>query len=82
MKRVTIVGIGILALIAGVQQAAAQQYGSVPSQTYGQAFQGSNRPLEVRGPVRVGVECLVTIDSTRGYGFMKPCDPPKRQARR
>ena len=32
------------------------------------------------GPMKQGAMCRTEVDSTRGYGFMKPCPAPKAAA--
>jgi hypothetical protein len=85
MKRIFVVSIGILALVAGMQEAAAQ-YGGGPDQSYrggpAQSYRGtgqsSGRAQEYYGVVRYGGDCVVNTDLNRGYGFLKPCPAPQR----
>ncbi len=85
MKRAIVISVGIFALIAGVQEAAAQNAGgSSYAQPYGSGYAAGygGGYMPAVGPVRVGGGCVVTTDSGRGYGFTKPCDPPQRPVRR
>ena len=37
-------------------------------------------PWQAGGPMKQGAMCRTDVDSTRGYGFMKPCPAPKAAA--
>ena len=86
MKRVLIAGLGVLALIVGVQAANAQaninpnQYPGNAGERYGAT---GNAPYEwyaAPGPMKRGNMCIEHVDSTRGYGVQKPCPAPKGAA--
>jgi hypothetical protein len=82
MKRAIVMSVGIFALIAGVQEAAAQYAGgSSYAQPYASGYDVGGGYMPGAGPVRVGGGCVVTTDSGRGYGFVKQCDPPHPPAR-
>jgi hypothetical protein len=83
MKRALIAGLGVLALIAGVQPANAQAninpnlYPGNAGERYGA------RPYEwyaAPGPNKRGNMCVTHVDAGRGYGFQAPCPPPKAAA--
>jgi hypothetical protein len=84
MKRALIAGLGVLALIVGVQAANAQAninpnlYPGNTSERY-----GATAPWEwsaTPGPIRRGSQCAVDVDSGRGYGYMKDCPAPQASA--
>jgi hypothetical protein len=84
MKRAIVLSVGVFALMAGVQEAAAQYAGRY-AQPYGNGGYGAygfnagyNDPTYVVGPNRVGNNCVAVIDATRGYGYWKACAPPAR----
>jgi hypothetical protein len=74
MKRALIGTIGVVALIAGVQDAYAQARpaGSSPGWEWYASV----------GPVRRGNQCVQDVDINRGYGFLKNCPAPQAAARR
>jgi len=74
MKRALIGTIGVVALIAGVQDAYAQARpaGSSPGWEWYASV----------GPVRRGNRCVQDVDINRGYGFLKNCPAPQAAARR
>jgi hypothetical protein len=81
MKRALIAGFSVVAMIVGVETANAQAninpnvYPNNASERY-----GSQPPWEWYasvGPVRRGNQCVVDVDSGRGYGFLKDCPAPK-----
>ena len=78
MKRALIGTIGVVALIAGVQDVYAQARPAEPNP--GWEWYSSV------GPVRRGNMCVADVDINRGYGFLKACPAPqapgRRQARR
>ena len=74
MKRALIGTVGVVALIAGVQDVYAQ---ARPA--------GVNAGWEWYssvGPVRRGNMCVADVDINRGYGFLKPCPAPQAPAHR
>jgi hypothetical protein len=74
MKRALIGTIGVVALIAGVQDVYAQ---ARPA--------GVNAGWEWYasvGPIRRGNMCVADVDINRGYGFLKACPAPQAAARR
>jgi len=74
MKRALIGTVGVVALIAGVQDVYAQ---ARPA--------GVNAGWEWYssvGPVRRGNMCVADVDINRGYGFLKSCPAPQAPARR
>src|SRR5258706_2825389 len=84
MKRVLIAGLGVLALIVGVQAANAQaninpnQYPNNAGERY-----GATAPYEwhaAPGPNRRGSMCITHVDPLRGYGYQAPCPAPKGAA--
>ena len=83
MKRALIAGLGVLALIVGVQAANAQNinpnlYPNNASERY-----GATAPYEwyaAPGPMRRGNMCITHTDSGRGYGFQSACPAPKKAA--
>jgi hypothetical protein len=74
MKRALIGTIGVVALIAGVQDvyAQARPAGVNPGWEWYASV----------GPVRRGNMCVADVDINRGYGFLKPCPAPQAPARR
>src|SRR5262245_4000261 len=74
MKRALIGTIGVVALIAGVQDVYAQAGPAGPNP--GWEWYSSV------GPVRRGNMCVADVDINRGYGFLKPCPAPQAPARR
>jgi hypothetical protein len=74
MKRALIGTIGVVALIAGVQDvyAQARPAGVNPGWEWYSSV----------GPVRRGNMCVADVDINRGYGFLKPCPAPQASARR
>src|SRR5262249_23064460 len=74
MKRALIGTIGIVALIAGVQDfyPQARPVGPNPGWEWYSSV----------GPVRRGNMCVADVDINRGYGFLKPCPAPQAPARR
>jgi hypothetical protein len=84
MKRALIAGLGVLALIVGVQAANAQaninpnQYPGNAGERYGAT--GNYEWYAAPGPMKRGNMCVEHVDSTRGYGVQKPCPAPKGAA--
>jgi hypothetical protein len=74
MRRALIGTIGVVALIAGVQDvyAQARPAGSSPGWEWYASV----------GPVRRGNQCVQDVDINRGYGFLKNCPAPQAPARR
>ena len=77
MKRALIAGLGVLALIVGVQAANAQANinPNVYPNNAGERY-GATAPYEWYagpGPMRRGNMCITHVDSTRGYGYQEPC---------
>ena len=81
MKGALIGGLSVVAMIVGVTAANAQAninpnlYPGNTSEQY-----GARAPWEWYasvGPVRRGNQCVVDVDSGRGYGFLKDCPAPK-----
>jgi hypothetical protein len=84
MKRALTAGLGVLALIVGVQAANAQgsinpnQYPNNASERYGaQPYEWYGAPGPMR---RANGMCVENVDPLRGYGFQKPCPAPKAAA--
>jgi len=78
MKRALIAGLGILALLVGVQAANAQANIN-PNQYPG----NTSGPYEWHaGPVpnKRGGMCVTHTDLGRGYGYQAPCPAPKGAA--
>jgi hypothetical protein len=73
VKRALIGGIGVVALLAGVQDVYAQARPA--GATAGWEWYASV------GPVRRGSQCVQDVDINRGYGFLKPCPAPQAPAR-
>jgi hypothetical protein len=85
MKRALIAGLGVLALIVGVQAANAQANinPNVYPNNAGERY-GATAPYEWYagpGPMkRANGMCVEHVDSTRGYGVQKACPAPKGAA--
>jgi hypothetical protein len=80
MKRVLIGGLGILALIVGVEAANAQA--NINPNVY-PVTPGAQQPYEwhaAPGPNKRGNMCVTHVDPLRGYGFQAPCPAPKGAA--
>jgi hypothetical protein len=86
MKRALIVGVGILALMVGVQAANAQA--NINPNVY-PPYRGARvaqQPYEwyaAPGPAkRAGNMCAVSTEgyATRPYGFQRPCPAPQKAA--
>jgi hypothetical protein len=83
MKRVVIGSLSILAMILATQAANAQ---ADINQNLYPIYRGApavQQPWEWYagpGPVRRGAQCVVDVDSGRGYGFMKDCPAPQAAA--
>jgi len=83
MKRALIAGVGVLALMVGVQAANAQNinpnlYPGNTSERY-----GAQAPYEWHagpGPNKRGNMCVTHVDLGRGYGYQAPCPAPKKTA--
>jgi len=73
MKRALIGGIGVVALLAGVQDVYAQARPAAPNP--GWEWYASV------GPVRRGNQCVQDVDINRGDGFLKACPAPQAPAR-
>ena len=85
MKRALIAGLGVLALIVGVQAANAQANinPNVYPNNAGERYGVSQQPYEwhaAPGPNRRGTMCVTHVDSTRGYGYHQACPAPKGAA--
>jgi hypothetical protein len=84
MKRALIAGFSVLAMIVGVTAANAQAnidpnvYPNNTSERYG--AQAQWEWYASVGPVRRGNQCVVDVDSGRGYGFLKDCPAPQAGA--
>jgi hypothetical protein len=84
MKRALIAGFSVLAMIVGVTAANAQAnidpnvYPNNTSERYG--AQAQWEWYASVGPVRRGNQCVVDVDSGRGYGFLKDCPAPQAAA--
>jgi hypothetical protein len=84
MKRALIAGFSALAMIVGVETANAQAninpnvYPNNTSERYG--AQAQWEWYASVGPVRRGNQCVVDVDSGRGYGFLKDCPAPQAAA--
>jgi hypothetical protein len=83
MKHALIAGLGVLALIAGVQAANAQA--NINPNLYpgnaGERYRAT--PYEwyaAPGPNKRGNMCVTHVDAGRGYGFQGPCPAPKKAA--
>ena len=81
MKRALIAGFSVLAMIVGVETANAQAninpnvYPNNTSERYG--AQAQWEWYASVGPARRGNQCVVDVDSGRGYGFLKDCPAPQ-----
>ena len=73
MKRALICGMGVVALMAGVQDVYAQ---ARPA-----GVNAGGEWYASVGPIRRGNMCVADVDSGRGYGFLKPCPAPQAPAR-
>ena len=84
MKRALIGSLSFLAAIVGTQAANAQA--DINKNLY-PVYRGApvaQQPWEWYagpGPMRRGNQCVVDVDSGRGYGFMKDCPAPQAAAR-
>jgi hypothetical protein len=84
MKRALIAGLGVLALLVGVQAANAQaninpnQYPGNTSERYG--YQAPYEWHAGPGPNKRGNMCVTHVDLGRGYGYQAPCPAPKGAA--
>ena len=84
MKRALIGSLSFLAVIVGTQAANAQA--DINPNVY-PPYRGApaaQQPWEWYagpGPMRRGSQCVVDVDSGRGYGFMKDCPAPQAEAR-
>lgn len=83
-ERALIGSLSFLAVIVGTQAANAQA--DINPNIY-PPYRGApvaQQPYEWYagpGPVRRGNQCVVDVDSGRGYGFMKDCEAPQAAAR-
>ena len=85
MKRALIAGLGVLALIVGVQAANAQANinPNVYPNNAGERYGVRSAPYEwyaAPGPMKRGNMCVTHVDTTRGYGFQQACPAPKGAA--
>jgi hypothetical protein len=84
MKRALIAGFSVVAMIVGIETANAQAninpnvYPNSTSERYG--AQPQWEWYASVGPARRGNQCVVDVDSGRGYGFLKDCPAPKAAA--
>ena len=84
MKHALIGGLGILAMIVGVEAANAQAninpnlYPVTPGAPG--ASQAGWDWYAAPGPNKRGNMCVTHVDPTRGYGFQGPCPAPKAAA--
>jgi hypothetical protein len=85
MKHALIAGLGVLALIVGVQAANAQA--NINPNVYpgnmGERYGVSQQPYEWHagpGPNKRGGMCVTHTDLGRGYGYQAPCPAPKGAA--
>jgi hypothetical protein len=84
MKRALIGSLSVLAMMVATQAANAQA--DINPNIY-PTYRGApvaQQPWEWYagpGPVRRGSQCVVDVDSGRGYGFMKDCPAPQAAAR-
>ena len=86
MKRALIVvaSMGILAPTAWVTAANAQANINPNVYPSNRGAAAAQQPWEWYagpGPARRGSQCVVDVDSGRGYGFMKDCPAPQAAAR-
>ena len=84
MKRALIAGLGVLAMIVGMEAANAQANIN-PNLYPGNAGEryGAGAPYEwyaAPGPNKRGNMCVTHVDAGRGYGFQAPCPAPKGAA--
>jgi hypothetical protein len=80
-----LIGLSVLAMMAATQAASAQadMNPNLYPMYRGEAV-AQQQPWEWYagpGPVRRGSQCVVDVDSGRGYGFMKDCPAPQAAAR-
>jgi len=84
MKRVSIGGLNIVAMIVGVSAANAQaninpnEYPGNRGERY-----GTQAPWEwhgAPGPNRRGNMCVTHVDPLRGYGYQAACPAPQKAA--
>src|SRR5262249_3157665 len=85
MKRALMAGLGVLALIIGVQAANAQAGNINPNVYPGNVSEqyGARAPWEWHagpGPNKRGGMCITHVDLGRGYGYQAPCPAPKGAA--
>jgi len=78
MKRALIAGLGVLALIVGVQAANAQA--NINPNIYPGNTSGPYEWHAAPGPNKRGNMCVTHVDSLRGYGYQAPCPAPKGAA--
>jgi hypothetical protein len=71
MKRALIAGLGILAMIVGIEAANAQA--PKPASPGWDWYAGP-------GPKKRGAMCVTDVDLNRGYGFQAACPAPKTAA--
>ena len=82
MKRAMIAGLGVVALMVGVEAANAQAninpsvYPNRPGAQESAGWEWYATP----GPKKRGNMCVTDVDSTRGYGVQKPCPAPQASA--
>jgi hypothetical protein len=84
MKRFLISSLSVLAVMVGTQAANAQadiNPNLYPSNRGAAAAQQPWEWYAGPGPARRGSQCVVDVDSGRGYGFMKDCPAPQAAAR-
>jgi hypothetical protein len=85
MKRALVGSLSVLAMMVGTQAANAQaDINPNLYPMYRGAPVAQQQPWEWYagpGPVRRGSQCVVDVDSGRGYGFMKDCPAPQAEAR-
>ena len=78
MKRALIAGLGVLALMVGVQAANAQanMNPNLYPNNAGERYGTRSAPYEwyaAPGPNKRRNMCVTHVDSLRGYGFQAPC---------
>jgi hypothetical protein len=81
---IALASVGILAPTVWVVAANAQ-YGSPPPgqpQAYMPGTQGPWEWYAGPGPKKRGTMCTKDVDVNRGYGFLEPCPPPKKAAKK
>ena len=84
MKRALIGSLSFLAVIVGTQAANAQADINQNLYPMYRGAPAAQQPWEWYagpGPMRRGNQCVVDVDSGRGYGFMKDCPAPQAAAR-